>query len=93
MPRYYFHFTDGKRVCSDGDGLDLPDDEAARKEAKLEACDLQNDPWGECDWSGWTIRVVDQNGRYVTSRPVGHGWSILRLVSGLGQRLTGIVSR
>ncbi len=48
MPHYSFHFTDGKRVCSDADGLDLADDEAARKEAELAACDLWNDP-GEGD--------------------------------------------
>jgi Domain of unknown function (DUF6894) len=65
MPRYYFRLTDGIHQCSDCDALDLPDDEAARKEAELEAYDLL-DP-GEGDWGNWTIRVSDKMGRHVTS--------------------------
>ena len=66
MPHYNFHFTNGKRVCSDAYGLDLVDDEAAGKEAELTACDLRGDP-GEGDWSGWAIEVTDEKGRRVTS--------------------------
>ncbi len=77
MPRYNFHFTDGKHVCPDTYGLELVDDESARKEAELAACDLWEDP-GEGDWSGWTIEVMDEKGRRVTSIPVNsrskHGY-------------------
>jgi hypothetical protein len=45
MPHYDFHFTNGKRVCSDVDGLNLADDEAARKEAELAANDLWDRSW------------------------------------------------
>jgi uncharacterized protein DUF6894 len=65
MPRYYFRLTDGIHQCSDCDALDLPDDEAARKEAELEAYDLL-DP-GEGDWGNWTIWVTDETDRHVTS--------------------------
>jgi hypothetical protein len=65
MPRYYFRLTDGIHQCSDCDALDLPDDEAARKEAELEAYDLL-DP-GEGDWGNWTIWVTDEMDRHVTS--------------------------
>jgi hypothetical protein len=70
MPHYNFYFTNGKRVCSDADGLDLADDESAQREAELAACDLRDDP-GEGDWSGWIIEVRDENGRRVTSIAVG----------------------
>jgi hypothetical protein len=70
MPRYNFYFTNGKRVCSDADGLDLADDESARREAELAACDLRDDP-GEGDWSAWIVEVTDENGRRVTSVAVG----------------------
>jgi hypothetical protein len=62
---YNFHFTDGKHVASECDPLDLPDDEAARKEAELEAYDLLDS--GEGDWGNWTIWVTDEMGRRVTS--------------------------
>ena len=65
MPRYYFRLTHGIHQCSDCDGLDLSNDEAARKEAELEAYDLL-DP-GEGDWGNWTIWVTDEMGRHVTS--------------------------
>jgi hypothetical protein len=65
MPRYYFRLTDGIHQCTDCDALDLPDDEAARKEAELEAYDLL-DP-GEGDWGNWTIWVTDEMDRHVTS--------------------------
>jgi len=65
MPRYYFRFTSGTHQCSDCDALDLPDDEAARGEAELEAQDLLDS--GEGDWGHWTIWVTDEIGRQVTS--------------------------
>ena len=65
MPRYYFRFTHGIHECSDSNGLDLPSDEAARKEAELEAYDLLEP--GEGDWENWTIWVTDEMGRHVTS--------------------------
>jgi hypothetical protein len=89
MPHYYFHFTDGKRVCSDTNGLNLLDDEAARKEAKLVACDLWNDPADRRDWGQWTIEVADEDGRHVISFPIDRRWKISRLVSGLARWLAG----
>jgi hypothetical protein len=42
MPRYYFSLTSGGR---DDEGADLPDDDAARHEAILVACDFaRNSP-------------------------------------------------
>jgi hypothetical protein len=67
MARYYFHFTDGKRLCSDANGVDLPDDEAARNEANLVAWDLWNDPVDRRDWGHWTIQVTDGKGRLVVA--------------------------
>ena len=69
MPHYDFYFTNGKRVCSDAGGLELPDDKSAREEAELIASDLWNDP-GDSYWGEWTIEVTDETGRRVTSIPV-----------------------
>ncbi len=89
MPHYNFQFTNGKHVCSDADGLDLPDDEAARKEAELSACDLWRDP-GEGNWKDWTIEVMDEKGRHVVSLPIDRRWNMSRFVSGLAQWLTRV---
>ena len=55
MPQYGFNLTNGQS-CSDAGKLDLLDDEAARIEANLTACDLREAP-GE-DWSEWIIEVT-----------------------------------
>jgi hypothetical protein len=34
MPLYYFDIDDGNRLYPDDEGLELPDDEAAREEAR-----------------------------------------------------------
>jgi len=68
MPLYYFQFTNPTHA-SNGGALELQDDEAARREAELEASELRNYP-GEGDWSDWTVRVVDDAGRLVVSVPV-----------------------
>ena len=89
MPRYYFHLTDGKHACSDADGLDLPDDEAALTEAKLEAWDLRNDPGDRCDWAEWIIQVFDEKGRSVISLPIEPRWRMSGFASALERLLTG----
>ena len=89
MPRYYFHFTDGKHACSDATGLDLPNDEAARNEARLEAWDLWNDPCGGRDWRMCTIQVADEKGRNVISLPIDFRWKS-KVASGLERWLTGL---
>jgi hypothetical protein len=79
MPRYGFYLTNGQS-CSDAGGLDLPDDEAARIEADLTACDLRDIP-GE-DWSEWTIEVRDERWRSVITLSVGlHEKQVSALVS------------
>ena len=69
MPLYYFQFTNPTHA-SNGGALELQDDDAARREAELEASELLNDP-GEGDWSDWTVRVADEAGRHVTSVRIG----------------------
>jgi hypothetical protein len=61
MPRFYFHFTDGKRTYTDAIGVELNGIAAARenlisqlRELKAALCDNQIQ-----DWSEWTIVVED----------------------------------
>jgi len=61
MPRYYFHVADD-RTTTDAEGLELPDLEAARKEAIRAASDALRDGPGPYLWSGkpWRMWVTDR---------------------------------
>jgi uncharacterized protein DUF6894 len=61
VPRYYFHFSDGKRRFSDAEGVTLSGMGAARAYAINQVRDLKAamcDP-GIQDLSGWSMIVVD----------------------------------
>jgi Domain of unknown function (DUF6894) len=49
MPRYYFHL-DGTRPYCDEDGTELPDDQAAWREAKRFARDIEGHLQPGEDW-------------------------------------------
>lgn len=40
MGHFYFHVQDGNELVRDEEGVDLPDAEAARRQALLSACEL-----------------------------------------------------
>ena len=62
MPRFFFHFTDGKRTYTDAIGVELNGIAAARenlvsqlRELKGVLCDNRIQ-----DWSEWTIVIEDE---------------------------------
>jgi hypothetical protein len=67
MPRFFFHFSDGKRRFSDAAGYELSGMAAAREQAVKQVRDLKAamcDP-GIQDLSGWTMIVFDQQQKVV----------------------------
>ena len=67
MPRYFFHFSDGKRRFSDATGHELSGMVAARAHAIKQVRDLKAamcDP-GIQDLSGWSMIVLDTGGQAV----------------------------
>ncbi len=67
VPRYFFHFSDGKRRFSDTQGRDLSGMQAARAQAIAQVRDLKAamcDP-GIQDLSGWSMTVVDTDDHIV----------------------------
>lgn len=61
VPRYFFHFSDGKRRFSDAQGQELSGMAAARAHALRQVRDLKAamcDP-GIQDLSGWSMTVVN----------------------------------
>jgi hypothetical protein len=68
MPLYYFHLCDDEHIL-DSDGTDLGNVGAAREHASGVARELTANSAGFLDqnWSGWTMRVHDNNGLEVFS--------------------------
>jgi hypothetical protein len=69
MPRYFFHLVEGERLFPDHKGEDLPNDEAARDEARRVAEALRaRGPRGALNPRRFV--VTDGYGRVVTEAPV-----------------------
>ncbi|MDO9414043.1 MAG: hypothetical protein Q7T81_15850 [Pseudolabrys sp.] len=67
MPRYYFHFSDGKRRFSDAEGRDLSGMAAARTHAIAQVRDIKaaiSDNEIQ-DLRGWSMTVEDGGGQTV----------------------------
>ena len=67
VPRYYFHFSDGKRQFTDATGHDLGGIAAARAYAREQVREIKT---AMChpqiqDLSAWTLTAVDSEGRLV----------------------------
>ena len=62
MPRYFFHVHDGISIL-DEDGTELPDLDAARKEAVCMSGEMLRDH-AERFWNGeeWNLDVADEGG-------------------------------
>ena len=76
MPRYFFHFSDGKRTFTDSDGIELTGIAAARSQATAQMRDMQSGLSERAlqDWSGWKMIVVDEKGKTVLE--VGFGFDL-----------------
>lgn len=62
MPRYFFHVVNSGRA-EDPEGVDLPDLEAARREAYKDVQDLKRQNFETLDtstWATWSIEICDE---------------------------------
>jgi hypothetical protein len=67
MPRYYFHFSDGKRTFTDSIGVELTGIAAARSQVIAQIREMRGalSEHPLQDWSGWTMTVVNAEGKTV----------------------------
>ena len=67
MPRYYFHFSDGKRTFTDRTGADCVGLADARKLAAAQVRELKGSISEQKvqDWLGWKVIVVDADGKII----------------------------
>jgi len=64
MPRYFFHFTDGRRTFTDAAGVELPGIAAMRQHAVAQIRELRaamSEPKLQ-NWSSWKIIADDGTG-------------------------------
>jgi hypothetical protein len=67
MPRYFFHFTNGRQNFPDSTGVELPGIAAMRQHATEQILQLRSVMPGVKlqNWLGWKITVVDNVGNTV----------------------------
>jgi hypothetical protein len=71
MPRYFFHLRFGQRVVPDEEGVELPNQTAARDEALAAVRELTNPKISQRRWASWFIDVADESGGFFRT-PIGH---------------------
>jgi hypothetical protein len=71
MGRFYFHLKDGDKLIEDPEGADLPDLDAARREALLAACELLSEAikFGKTKVPEAFV-IADEAGRAVATIPL-----------------------
>ncbi len=72
MARYYFHVQDGRTILDD-EGVELPDLDAARKEAIRASGEALRDGIDAGIWAGESWRM------WVTAAPGGNGHTFFTL--------------
>jgi hypothetical protein len=67
MPRYFFHFSDGKRIFTDAAGVELMSVLAARLQATDQIREMRSALSERTlqDWSDWKLIVADTEGKTV----------------------------
>jgi hypothetical protein len=64
MVRYYLHVVAGSVTEMDPRGIDLANDAEAITQVTAAARELRAE-FGEDDWTGWSLHVLDASGRCV----------------------------
>lgn len=67
MPRYFFHFSDGKRTFTDSIGIELTGIAAVRSQATAQIREMRGALSERTlqDWSDWKMIVIDAAGKAV----------------------------
>jgi hypothetical protein len=68
MPLYFFHIRHPDQLVPDEEGMQFPDDDAARREGLESARELTADAVRRGETvTGWVIEIVDEGGRVLGS--------------------------
>ena len=75
MPRYFFHVRAGGDLTSDPQGSNLPDIEAARKEAVMRACRIWSERPPENTDNNDTFEIANESGEVVLKVPFSEAYA------------------
>ena len=75
MPRYYFHVRTGSDLTEDSEGADLPDIDAARKQAIKMACRVWSERPPESTDNDDTFEIADEAGQVVLKVPFSEAFA------------------
>ena len=75
MPRYYFHVRAGSGLTRDPDGADLPDIDAARKQAIKMACRAWSERPPESTDNDDAFEIADESGQVVLKVPFSEAFA------------------
>ena len=75
MPRYYFHVRSGSDLARDPEGSDLPDIDAARKQAVGMACRAWSERPPESTDNNETFEITDEAGQVVLKVPFSEAFA------------------
>ena len=75
MPRYYFHVQSKGDLARDPHGSDLPDIEAARKEAVKRACRAWSERPPESTHNDDTFEIANASGEVVLRVPFSEAYA------------------
>jgi hypothetical protein len=71
MPRFYFNFVNDQEKIDDPEGIELPDEAAARRQAMDAVLDAQKTRFALAkSWVGWSVEVVNDRGNRVLLLPI-----------------------
>jgi hypothetical protein len=71
MPRFYFHICDDEGMSRDEEGTELPDLDAARREARASARDLASQYLkNRKPITGQTLQIADETGKVLETMEV-----------------------
>lgn len=75
MPRFFFHIRNESGLRTDGEGMELPDVEAARKEAVARACEIWSKRPPDAAHNNDTFEVTDEAGEVVRRVPFSEAFA------------------
>ncbi len=69
--RCYFHLVNSRDTIRDNTGVEVPDEETARRLALQTIHDLrQEGDHSSEDWAGWQLDIIDAEGNLVLTIPL-----------------------
>lgn len=68
--RYFFHLRKGSEAILDHVGIEMEEPELNSVDISKIVDDVRSEEWDVVDAKGWSVEIVDENGRGVAAIPL-----------------------